>query len=68
MTIEKGNALLGGHIVNCTVKYNGGKMKSEDQGNSEPAKALTEKPATLTVKENFQKNSGSHTFPPSLSK
>lgn len=44
MTIEKGNALLGGHIVNCTVKYNGGKMKSEDQGNSEPAKALTEKP------------------------
>lgn len=32
----------GVHIVNCTVQYNGGKMKREDRGDSEPAKACAE--------------------------
>lgn len=42
MTIERGNALLGVHIVNCPVQYNGGKTKHEDRGDSEPAEACTE--------------------------
>lgn len=71
MTIERGNALLGGeHIVNCTVKYNGGKKKCGAQGNSEPAEVLTKSLActTLTVKKNFQENSNLQTFPSFLSK
>jgi hypothetical protein len=40
VTIEKGNASLGGHIVNCAVKYNGGKTQHEYRGNSKTEKVF----------------------------
>lgn len=40
MTIEKGNAVLGGHIVNCAVKYNGGKTQHHYRDNSKTSKGI----------------------------
>lgn len=69
VTIEKGNALLGGHIVNCAVKYNGGKMKCEDGKTPTPPRPAP-KPVRhqLTVRKNVQKNSNLQIFASSPNK
>lgn len=69
VTIETGNALLGGHIVNCAVKHNGGKMKGEDGETAAPPRPAQKSVRhQLTVRKNIQKNSDLQTFASSLSK
>lgn len=49
VTIEKGSALFGGHIVNCAVKYNGGKTQHHSRGSSKTRKGICLRPVSESL-------------------